>query len=128
MVDALELSGHLALLAGDDPIEVEFRGDVIEIRFPGIREAWSLRRRLDRPGRRALLRQVQGLLGRADLELQIWVGRRRLGRLAADSRPTRLAAWLGLDPLELDTRAAWNERGRRRTSRAVGDVPDPSGL
>src|SRR5690242_14791405 len=95
----LELSGHLAVLAGDEPIAVEFRGAVIEVRFSSLRQAWALRRRLDRPRRRAWLGATREALARADVELQVWVGHRYLGRLAGDSRPTRLAAWLGIDPL-----------------------------
>lgn len=104
MAVPLDLAGHLTILAGDLPIAVEFRGAVVEVRLPGLRPALAIGRRLGRARRRAWLRRLQAALGRADVELHIWVGRRRLGRLAGDSRPTRLAAWLGLDPIEIDRR------------------------
>lgn len=113
MFNPLDLAGHLDIFAGGDPIAVEFRGDVIEVRFPSFRGAWALRRRLGRARLRAWLPGMQDALARADVELHIRVGRRRVGRLAGDSRTTRLAAWLGIDPIEIDPWVALRARSRR---------------
>ncbi|QEH35234.1 hypothetical protein OJF2_37810 [Aquisphaera giovannonii] len=107
----LDLAGHLAILNGGDAVAVEFRGGVIDLRFSGLRQALRLRGRFGRARRRDLLRRLREALGRADVELHVWVGGRRVGRLAGDSRATRLAAWLGVDPLEV---GIWGVRPVRR--------------
>src|SRR5918998_6484035 len=105
MAAALDVLGHLTIVAdGGRPLRVEFRGDVVALEIPDLRAALALRGRMRRSERRAWLRRVQAALGRAGLELQVRVGRRLVGRLAADTRPGRLAAWLGLDPVELKVR------------------------
>jgi hypothetical protein len=101
----LEVVGQLAILADDAPLQVEFRGGAIEVVLPDLRTALDLRKRLSRGERRAWARSVQSILARTGLELQVWVRRHQVGRLAATSRRGWLAVWLGVDPLELRTGA-----------------------
>src|SRR5512135_682081 len=102
------------ILADDDRLRVEFLGDVVALDLPDLRTALALRRKLPRCERRAWLRRAQATLARADLELQVWVGRQQVGRLAAGTRPGRVAAWLGLDPMELKVRPLLTPVARRR--------------
>jgi hypothetical protein len=128
MAAALDVLGHLTILAdGGRPLRVEFRGDVVSLEIPDLRAALALRGRMRRPERRAWLRRVQAALGRAGLELHICVGRRPVGRLAADTRPGRLAAWLGLDPVELKVRPVLAMLGRLRAGTVGGDLIGPQG-
>jgi hypothetical protein len=120
--------GHLTIVAdGGRPLRVEFRGDVVSLEIPDLRAALALRGRMRRRERRAWLRRVQAALGRAGLELHIRVGRRPVGRLAADTRPGRLAAWLGLDPVELEVRPVLALLGRLRAGTVGGDFVGPQG-
>ena len=66
-------------------------------------------------------------MGLAGLELHIRVGRRPVGRLAAGTRPGRLAAWLGLDPIELKVRPVLALLARLRAGRVGGDLVGPHG-
>src|ERR671912_572010 len=128
MTAALDVLGHLTILAdGGRPLRVEFRGDVVALELPDLRAALALGGRMRRPERRAWLRRVQAALGRAGLELHIRVGRRQVGRLAADTRPGRLAAWLGLDPVELKVRPVLALLGRLRAGTVGGDLIGPQG-
>ena len=118
--------GHLTILAdGVRPLRVEFRGDVVALEVPDLRAALALRSRMRRPERRAWLRRVRAALGLAGLELHIRVGRRQIGRLAADTRPGRLAAWLGLDPMELKVRPVLAPLARLRAGTVGGDLIGP---
>src|SRR3954447_21560048 len=126
MAAGLDVLGHLTILAeGRLSLDVEFRGDVVALEIPDLRAALALRGRMRRPERRAWLRRVQAALGRAGLELHIRVGRRRVGRLAAGSRPGRLAAWLGLDPVELKVRPVLALLARLRAGTVGGDLIGP---
>src|SRR3954453_347296 len=105
MAAALDVLGHLTILAhGGRPLRVEFLGDVVALEIPDLRATLALRGRMGRSERRAWLRRVQGAVGLGGLELPTRGGRRQVGRLAAGTRPGRLAAWLGLDPVELKVR------------------------
>jgi len=105
MAAGLEVFGHLTILADDESrLRVEFRDDVVALKLPDLRTALALRRRLPRPRRRAWLQRLVAESARAGLELQIWIGGRQVGRLAADARPCWIAARLGLDPMELRVR------------------------
>src|ERR687889_1323506 len=85
---ALDVLGHLTILAdGGRPLRVEFRGDVVALEIPDLRAALALRGRMRRLERRAWIRRVQAALGLAGLGLHIRVGRRPVGRLAADTPP-----------------------------------------
>lgn len=97
----VEVVGQLSILADDAPLHVEFRGGAIEVALPDLRTALNLYKRLSRGDRRAWTRSVQATLARTGLELQVWVRRHQVGRLAATSRQGWLAVWLGVDPLEL---------------------------
>jgi hypothetical protein len=122
----LDVLGHLTILAdGGRPLRVEFRGDVVALEVSDLRAALALRGRMRRPERRAWLRRFQAALGLAGLELHIRVGRRQIGRLAADTRPGRLAAWLGLDPMELKVRPVLALLGRLRAGTVGGDLIGP---
>ena len=126
MAAALDVLGHLTILAdGGRPLRVEFRGDVVSLEIPDLRAALALRGRMRRPERRAWLRRVQAALGRAGLELHIGVGRRPVGRLAAGTRPGRLATWLGLDPIELRARPVLALLARLRAGTVGGDPIGP---
>ncbi len=126
MAAALDLLGHLTILAdGGRPLRVKFLGDVVALEIPDLRAALALRRRMRRPERRAWLRRVQAALGRAGLELHIRVGQRQVGRLAAGTRPGRLAAWLGLDPVELKVRPVLAMLVRLRAGRDGGGFIGP---
>jgi len=121
MAAGLEVLGHLTILGDDESrLQVEFRGDVVAIELSNLRAALVLRRTLPRVRRRAWLQRVREELVRAGLELQIWVARRQVARLAEDTRSGWVATWLGLDPLELRVRSVLAVLARR--SRA----PDPS--
>ncbi len=130
MAAGLDVLGNLTIHAdGGRPIRVEFRGGVAALEIPDLRSALALRGRMRRPERRAWLRRVQVALGLAGLELQVRVGRRLVGRLAADTRPGRLATWLGLDPMELKVRPVLAALARLRagTARAGHSrPPDPA--
>ncbi len=105
MLRGLEVAGQLTVLADDgERIDVAFRGDVVTVSVADFRGLRGLRRRMPRPGR-GWLEQLRRELARAGLELQVWVGSRQIGRLAADSRAGRLARWLGIDPIELRIRS-----------------------
>jgi hypothetical protein len=105
MLPGLELAGHLTILADErDRIDVQFRGDVVAVVLPDLRGLRALRRKLPRPGR-VWRERLRSDLSRAGLELQVWIGSRQVGRLAADTRAGRLARWLGLDPIELRIRS-----------------------
>ena len=97
------------------------------LEIPDLRAALALRGRMRRLERRAWIRRVQAALGRAGLELHIRVGRRQVGRLAADTRPGRLAAWLGLDPIELEVRPVLALLARLRAGTVGGDLIGPQG-
>ena len=126
MAAALDVLGHLTIVAdGGRPLRVEFCGDVVSLEIPDLRTALALRDRTRRPERRAWLRRVQAALGLAGLELHIRVGGRPVGRLAADSRPRRLAAWLGLDPVELKARPVLAMLARLRAGTVRGDPIGP---
>ncbi len=126
MPPGLDVLGRLTILAeGGRPMRVEFLGEVVSLEIPDLRAALALRGRMRRPERRAWLRRVQAALGRAGLELHIRVGRRQVGRLAAGTRPGRLAAWLGLDPMELKVRAVLAMLARLRAGTARGELPGP---
>ena len=126
MAAALDVLGHLTIVAdGGRPLRVELRGDVVSLEIPDLRAALALRGRMRRPERRAWLRRVQAALGRAGLEMHIRVGRRPVGRLAAGSRPGRIAAWLGLDPVELKARPVLAMLGRLRAGTVGGDPIGP---
>ena len=128
MAAALDVLGHLTIVAdGGRPLRVEFRGDVVSLEIPDLRAALALRGRMRRPERRAWLRRVQAALGLAGLELHIRVGLRPVGRLAADTRPGRLAAWLGLDPIELKVRPVLALLARLRSGTVGGDLIGPQG-
>ena len=128
MAAALDVLGHLTIVAdGGRPLRVEFRGDVVSLEIPDLRAALALRGRMRRGERRAWLRRVQAALGRAGLELHIRVGRLQVGRLAAGTRPGRLAAWLGLDPVELKVRPVLALLARLRSGRVGGDPIGPLG-
>src|SRR3954454_20726622 len=115
MAAVLDVLGHLTILDdGGRPLRVEFRGDVVDLEIPDLRAALGLRGRMGRSERRAWWRRVQAALGLAGLDLHIRVGRRPVGRLAAGTRPGRLAAWLGLDPVELKARPSLPLLARRR--------------
>lgn len=113
---ALDLAGHLSILADGQPLDVEFRGDVVAILLPDLRSARSLWRKLPRTDRRAGMGRLREGLTRSGLGLEVWVGRHRVVRLAAGSRPGRIASWVGLDPAEvgLGALAALFARGFRR--------------
>ena len=107
MTERLEILGRLTILGEKaDRFAVEFRGDVVALTIPNVRAALALRRKMSRPRRRAWLLRSQELLTRAGLELQVWIGGRQVARLGAVTRSGRLAAWLGLDPLEFTFRSA----------------------
>jgi hypothetical protein len=126
MAAALDVLGHLTILAdGGRPLRVEFRGDVVALEIPDLRAALALRGRMRRSERRAWLRRVQAALGLAGLELHIRVGRRQVGRLAAGTRPGRLAAWLGLDPVELKVRPVLAVLARLRAGTVGGNLIGP---
>ncbi len=128
MTAALDVLGHLTILAdGGRPLRVEFLGDVVALEIHDLRAALALRGRMRRPERRAWLLRAQSALGRAGLELHIRVGRRQVGRLAADTRPGRLAAWLGLDPMELKVRPVLAMLARLRAGTVDGDPSGPHG-
>ena len=128
MATALDVLGHLTIVAdGGKPLRVEFRGDVVALEIPDLRAALALRGRMRRPERRAWLHRAQGALGRAGLELHIRVGRLQVGRLAAGTRPGRLAAWLGLDPVELKVRPVLALLARLRAGTVGGDLIGPQG-
>jgi hypothetical protein len=97
----VEVIGQVSILADDAPLHVEFRGGVIEVVLPDFRTAFHLRQRLSRGKRRVWARTVQSTLALMGLELQVWVRRHQVGRLAAASRQGWLAIWLGVDPLEV---------------------------
>jgi hypothetical protein len=99
----LEVVGQLSILADEVPFQVDFRGRVIEVALPDLRTALRLARGLPRGDRRSWLLSSQASLARAGLELLVLVGRRPVARLAATSRPGRLARWLGLDPMEVES-------------------------
>src|SRR3954468_7694713 len=126
MAAGLDVLGHLTILAdGGRPLPVEGRGDVVALEVPDLRAALALRGRMRRPERRAWLRRVQAALGTAGLELHIRVGRRQIGRLAAGTRPGRLAVWLGLDPVELTARPVLAMLARLRAGTVGGDLIGP---
>jgi len=115
MTAGLDVLGQLTILAdGGTPFRVDFRGDVVALELPDLRTAFGLGGRMRRSERRAWLRRVQSALATAGLELHVRVGRRLVGRLAAGTRPGRLAAWLGLDPMELKVRPVLALLARRR--------------
>lgn len=124
--DGLEVVGHLSILVDNAPLQVEFRGAVIEVVLPDLRTVFDLRKRLLRSERRAWARSVQSILARTAQELQIRVRHHQIGRLAATSRRGWLAIFLGLDPLELKMGAILATL-RRRNPPAVegGNVIDP---
>ena len=97
----IEVVGQLSILADEFPLQVDFRGGVIEVALPDFRTAFRLVKRFSRRDRRLWMRSIQASLARAGLELQVLVKRRRVGRLAASSRPGWLARSLGVDPMEL---------------------------
>lgn len=122
MAAGLEVLGHLTILSDDeDRLRVEFRGDIVALELPDLRRALAIRRKIPRLQRRAWLRRVQAALARAGLELQVWIGRRQVGRLAAGSRPGRVATWLGLDPMELRVCLILAMLARRRLTPGPGD-------
>jgi hypothetical protein len=97
----VEVVGHLSILADDVPLHVELEGGAIKVLLPDLRTALGLRKRFSRRQRRAWTRLLQTTLASAGLELQVWVRRREVGRLAGKSRHGWLAALIGVDPLEL---------------------------
>lgn len=97
----LEVVGHLSILADDAPLQVEFRGEAIEVVLPDFRTALDLRKKFSRGERRAWLRSFQSTFGRMSLELRVLVRGHEIGRLKSTSRRGWLAAWFGVDPLEL---------------------------
>ena len=99
----VEVVGQLSILADESPLQVDFRGGVIEVALPDFRTALRLVKRFSRGDRRSWMLSIQASLARAGLELQVLVRRRQVGRLAATSRPGWLARWLGVDPMELGT-------------------------
>jgi hypothetical protein len=123
----LEVVGHLSILADDAPLQVEFREGAIEVVLPDLRTALDLRKRFSRGERRAWARSVQSILARTGLELQVWMRRHQVGRLAATSRRRWLAVWLGVDPLELRIGAILATLlSRNRPAVDVGNVVDPN--
>ena len=104
MTAALDVAGRLMILAGDEPFRVEFRGDIDRRRA-----ARPPRGACARPGdarggeRRDWLRRVQagwagpGSSCKSGSGLDRWPG-------SPGPQAGRLAAWLGLDPLELRRR------------------------
>ncbi len=102
MIRGLEVMGHLSLMAGDQPIRVDFRGDVVAVELAGVRTALALRRRLTRAERIQWLDRTRALLERSGLELQLWVGSRMVGRMTGASRPRWASRLLGLGPVELN--------------------------
>src|SRR4051812_5755751 len=126
MAAALDVLGHLTILAdGGRPLRVEFLGDVVALEIPALPAALALRGRMRRPERRAWLRRVQTALVLAGLELHIRVGRRQVGRLAAGTRPGRLATWLGLDPIGLKVRPVLAMLAHLRATPGRGERPGP---
>ena len=115
----LAVLGHLTILgddAGAGRLSIEFRGGVVALELPDLRTALALRRKIPRAGRRAWLDRLRAALGHAGLEFLVEVGGLRVARLAADTRPGRLAAWLGLDPMEVELRPVLAILARRRRS------------
>lgn len=101
----IEVAGQLAILADDHPLHVEFAGDAVVVVFPDLRSALRLRRSFARGQRRALWESLRSTLARTGLELRVQVRDHEVGRLASTSRRNWLASWLGVDPLELKSRA-----------------------
>ena len=105
MPTALEVTGLLTVLGDSGSLRVEFQDDVIALVLPDLRSALALRRKLPRGARRAWLLRARDLLARTGLELQVWVGGRKVARLAGGTRSGLLAASLGLTPMELTLRS-----------------------
>lgn len=101
LIADVEVVGQLSILADGTPLQVEFRGGVIEVALPDFRTALRLSKKLSRGDRRSWMRSIQASLARAGLQLQILVGHRLIGRLAVNSQPGWLSRWLGVDPMEL---------------------------
>ncbi len=99
----LEIVGQLSILADESPLQVDFRGSVIEVALPDLQTALRLAKGVSRGDRRSWMRSIQASLARAGLELQVSVGHRQVGRLAAKSRSSWLARLLGVAPMELKT-------------------------
>ena len=97
----LELAGGLDIESDAGLLHVAFRGDVVALELPDLKSARRLGRLMRRGPRRAWLRRTDHMLAQAGIVLQVWVASRQVGRLGAGTRPSRLARWLGLDPLEL---------------------------
>ena len=118
----IEVVGQLSILADDAPLRVAFKGGVIEVVLPHLRTAIKLRKRLSRDERRTWIRSVQSTLALTGLELQVWVSRHQVGRLAASSQRNWLAAGLGVDPFELNIGAivATLLRRKPKTSQVIG--------
>ncbi len=101
----LDVVGHLSILADDAAFQVEFGADAVEVVLPDLRTALHLFKTFSRDDRRAWARSVHSVVARTGRELRIWVKHRQVGRLAAASQRGWLAAWLGVDPLEVNTGA-----------------------
>ncbi len=101
----LEVVGQLSILADNLPLQVEFKGSVVQIVLADLRTAFELRKSLGRGERRARFLGLQSLLARSGLELQVWVRSRQVGRLSGKCRPGFAAFLLGMDPFELRLRS-----------------------
>ncbi|KAJ3060757.1 hypothetical protein HK102_009370 [Quaeritorhiza haematococci] len=84
---------------------VDLRGATIDVVLPDLRTALHLRKRFSRDQRRAWASSTRSTMALTGLELRVWVRGRKVGRIAATSKRSRLAAWLGVDPLELRSAA-----------------------
>ena len=105
LASRLDVAGQLSVLAGDVPIDVEFRGDVIVVTLPDLRAATRVLQQIPTRDRRAWGRRMVEVLARSGLEVQIWTQGRQIAELKPGQTPGLLARWLGVGPLGLRFRA-----------------------